>query len=632
MCGIAGFAAARPAPPAVVRARLAAMAGLLVHRGPDEGGEHVGTHVGLASRRLRVIDLDTGRMPLSDESGEVTVVYNGEIYNHPDLRRQLEARGHRFASRSDTEVLVHLWEEEGPELVHRLVGMFAFALWDERDRTLFLARDRLGIKPLFYRWADGELSFASELKSLVRDADAEPELDPDALAEYLALGYVRAPRTIYRGYRRLPPGHRLTFRGGEPAVERYWEFPTSGPSYAGSPEDAVDELEEILATAVRDRLIADVPLGAFLSGGVDSSVVVALAAREKSSPLKTFSIGFEGADELPYARMVAERYGTDHHELRLGPEACEVGPELLAYFDEPFGDPSSVPTYFVSELARRHVTVALSGDGGDELFGGYDRYAHDARWARVDRIPGPLRRAAVAPALALLPRGARGRGLLRALASSRRERFELFCAEELDPARGGLLHPELAGRTNGSGGWFDESFGRCPDLPFPARLLYVDATNYLPDDILAKVDRMSMAHSLEARVPLLDHRVVEFAAALPPEWKIRNGERKWIFKRLARRLLPHEVLDRPKQGFSLPVGEWFRGPLSGLLDDLLRPGAAALPYLHAPTVKRLVEEHRSGRREHAYTLWRLAMLERWLSDRADAGRREEPPARAAARG
>lgn len=621
MCGIAGICSPSPQARDQLARRLEEMTSLLAHRGPDEQGHFMTDHMGLGSQRLKIIDLTTGRMPVSNETGSVQVVYNGEIYNHRVLRENLRRHGHVFRTKTDTEVLVHLYEDRGAELVHDLQGMFAFALWDEEAATLLLARDRLGIKPLYYRVVGGTLFFASELKSLVTVAPDPPEIDLRALAEYLALGYIGAPRTIYRQYRKLSPGSVLQWRSGLVETDRYWRFPVATDGRARHVDEAVDLLDAQLQEAVADRLVADVPVGAFLSGGVDSSVVVAMAARCASGPLKTFSVGFAGDNELPYARKVAEEYATEHYELILDAERCGIADMLLEYFDEPFGDSSAVPTYYVSKLAREQVTVALSGDGGDELFAGYDQYAHDARWAWVDRIPRVVRRLLFETPTYFLPYGMYGWNMLRAIAADREVRYTLYRTTELNPRRGGLLSAALLDRVPRREDLFQEHLRDAATLPVAARFPYVDAVTYLPDDILTKVDRMSMAHSLEARVPILDHRVVELAAGLPMEWKLRNGERKWIFKRLAERYVPPEVLYRAKRGFSLPIARWLRAELSSRLHVLEDEESLAGAYLHRPTVCRLLAEHQRGRRDHSDVLWRLMMLEAWLRHAAnvDAG-------------
>jgi asparagine synthase (glutamine-hydrolysing) len=584
----------------------------LRHRGPDEEGAFVDATVGLGSRRLRVIDLATGRMPIANETGTIRVVYNGEVYNYRSLREELIGRGHVFQTRTDTEVLVHLYEESGTGVVERLVGMFSFVL----------ARDRLGIKPLYYRLAGGILYFGSELKSLLAVSGEHPAMDQDELAEYLALGYIRAPRTIYAGYRKLQPGSILTFQRGALRTWRYWNFPTAVGEEFPDPQAAIEALDEALRVAVVDRLVADVPLGFFLSGGVDSSLIVAIAAEHVSGRIKTFSVGFEGQHELDYARRVAEHFDTDHHELVLEPASCGIIDQLIGFYDEPFGDSSSVPTYYVSQLARQHVTVALSGDGGDELFGGYDQYAHDLRWAWTDRLPRVLRRAIFGIPARILPPGMYGWQLLHDLSGTRENRFARYVTQELDGSRGGLLREELSRGLTEPAQFFRDGIKNVAHLPFPARLLYLDATNYLPDDILTKVDRMSMAHSLETRIPLLDHRLVELAARLPVKWKLRNGDRKWILKQLARRYLPLDVLRRPKQGFSIPIREWLRGEQRELVELVAHPDALSATYLHRDTIERLIGEHHRGRRDHGHVLWRLMVFELWLrrvSGESEAG-------------
>lgn len=612
MCGFAGICLTAAESPALLGERVRRMTSTLVHRGPDEDGFHVDDGVGLGSRRLKVIDLHTGRMPIYNEDRDVVVVYNGEIYNHAELRSELQAKGHRFASNTDTEVVVHLYEEYGLDLVHRIRGMYAFALWDRSRARLLLVRDRLGIKPLHYRLSPAEISFGSELKALLAGMESTPSLDPDGVREYLALGYVRSPLTIYEGCAKLPPGHLLTWTAEDGAnVQRYWRPPTSATPFVGTPDDAVDALDTLVTDAVRERLVADVPVGAFLSGGIDSSLVCAVAAGLTSEPLETFTLGWPGSPEPAYARMVSEHIGSRHHELVVDPDCAEMGFDLLHYFDEPFGDSSSIPTYLVSELARSLVTVSLSGDGGDELFGGYQQHAHDSKWAWTDRIPRSLRRATIGRLATALPAGAFGRERLRDLARSRDERFAHFVTLELDPSQGGIGSRRIGDGTDALD-LFRARFDEAAALDPRARLLYADLTSYLPDDILVKVDRMSMAHSLEARVPLLDHRIVEFAATLPFEWKIRDGQSKWILKRLAARYLPEAVIDRPKHGFSIPIGEWLRSDLRPWLEAMDDPDAACSAFVDGQNLRRTIREHLDGRRDHSMLLWRILVLERWL--------------------
>jgi len=621
MCGLAGFCAHDPLREGEARACLQAMTRSLIPRGPDEEGFHVGRHAALGSRRLRVIDLEAGPMPLANEDGSVFAVYNGEIYNFRELRAELEDLGHRFRTRTDTEVLVHLYEEEGGDLVHRLEGMFAFAIWDAEARKLLLARDRLGIKPLFYRPTDGGIAFGSELKALTAESSETPDLDVEAIVEYLALGYIRAPLTIFRGYRKLPPGHSLEWGVDRPLmVRRYWRPPTGPEAFEGTVDKAVEELEALLLRSVEARLVADVPLGAFLSGGVDSSLVCALAASVSGTQIETFCLGWEGSPEPRYARMVADHIGSEHHELTVDSGAAEAGLELLRYFDEPFGDSSCIPTYRVSELARSHVTVALSGDGGDELFGGYQQYVNDRRLAWTQGIPRSLRRLAFGLPARLLRPGAPGRRRLHALCLSRQERFVDFVSAELDPRRGGILHPDLYGDEGLPFSLFAERFQEARSLSKGNQLLYADLTSYLPDDILTKVDRMSMAHSLEARVPLLDHRVVEFAFGLPIKWKLQGRDGKWILREVAKRYLPREVLERPKHGFSIPVARWLREDLRPWTDRLTSGDGHAMRFLHRPAVERIVREHMNGVRNHPSLIWRLLVLEHWLQEKLDSAR------------
>ncbi len=626
MCGICGVVDLGT--PAVVDgAVLRRMNGALRHRGPDEEGYHEGQHVALAMCRLRVIDPAGGSQPMANENGAVWLVYNGEVYNFRELRSDLEARGHRFRTRSDTEVIVHAYEAFGADCVRKLRGMFAFALWDAARQRLVLARDRLGIKPLYYWQRGGRLAFASELKALLQLPDLRRELDLEALDLYLTYGYVPGPPTAFRGVRKLPPGHVLALDRSGLRVERYWDFvPAERPSR--SLGDCVAELRERLQEAVRSHLVSDVPLGAFLSGGLDSSTVVALMSLEGVPPVRTFSVGFREArfDELPYARQLAERYGTEHREVVVGPEVAGRLPELLAHFDEPFGDSSAIPTYLVSELARRHVTVVLTGDGGDEVFCGYEWQRRYEVLKLLYRLPARLR--AWAPQLAhLLPAGRwrqRGRGLLADLSLSPAEgylrRMTLFDASW----RRELYHDDLRAALDGHDGlealraWLDA----LPGADFRNRMLYADTHFYCPEDCLTKVDRMTMAWSLEARVPLLDHEVVEFMATVPPEWKLRGFTSKYLLRRAIADLLPPALLRKRKQGFSVPVGPWLRGPLYPLAADLLLDGRATKRgWLRPDAVRRLLDEHRAGRADHGHRLYALLGLEVWARhylDRAPA--------------
>lgn len=595
----------------------------LRHRGPDEEGYHEAPHVALAMCRLRVIDPGGGSQPVTNEDGGVWLVYNGEVYNFRELRAELVARGHRFRTRSDTEVVVHAYEAFGLDCVRRLRGMFAFALWDARAQRLVLARDRLGIKPLYY-WRRGErVAFASELKSLLQLPEVPREPDPEALDLYLTYGYVPSPRTAFRGIRKLPPGHVLVLDRSGLWVERYWDFvPAERPSE--SLPAYVDELRERLRSAVRSHLVSDVPVGAFLSGGLDSSTVVAMMSLEGGHPVRTFSIGFrEGRfDELPYARMVAERYATEHRELVVEPEAAGQLPELLAHFDEPFGDSSAIPTYLVSELARGHVTVVLTGDGGDEVFCGYEWQRRYELLKPLYRLPEAVRARALGLAR-FVPAGPwrqRLTGLLADVSLSPAEgylrRMTLFDASR----RRELYHEDLHRALDGHDSlealraWLEA----LPDADFRNRMLYADTHFYCPEDCLAKVDRMTMAWSLEARVPLLDHELVEFMATVPPQWKLRGLTSKYLLRRAVGDLLPPALLRKRKQGFSVPVGPWLRGPLHQWARDLLLDArATGRGWLRADAVRRLLDEHRQGRADHGHRLYALLGLEVWARQYMD---------------
>jgi asparagine synthase (glutamine-hydrolysing) len=624
MCGIAGFADldAGGSTAAADRARVEAMCDVMRHRGPDDEGIHVEAGVGLGMRRLSIIDLSTGHQPIHNEDRTVWVVFNGEIYNYRELREQLEAAGHRFYTSSDTETIVHGYEQWGERVFSRLRGMFGIALWDTRARTLLVGRDRAGIKPLYYAEAGGRLFFGSEAKCVLANPEVDRELDPAALDHYLAYLYTPRDRAIFRGMHKLPPGHFLKVGDGRVDVCRYWQLPTV-QSFRGSEDDALAELEQTLGDAVRSHMVSDVPLGAFLSGGIDSSVVVALMAAASSRPVKTFSIGFDesGFNELPYAKRVAEHLGTEHHELVVRPDALDILDRVIWHFDEPFADSSAIPTWYVSEMARRQVTVVLSGDGGDELFGGYDRYLPHPRVASFDRIAPGIGRALASVAWRALPHGARGKNFLRHVGRDPQGRYldsvTFYHADE----RQQLLSADVRQRL---AGWDAEAFFRAPfarfdDLPLAAQMMSFDFETYLPEDCLTKVDRMSMAHSIESRVPLLDHQVIEFAASLPPSLKIQGGRRKHLLKELAFRLVPREWLERPKQGFGVPIGHWFRGSLRDVFGDILRsPLTRQRGYFDAAFVDRVLEEHLAGRRDHSLRLWQLLVFELWHRQYVDA--------------
>ena len=667
MCGFTGFIGGRwSSGSGKVPALLRAMAGCIHHRGPDHSDIWVDEEhrVALAHARLAIVDLSpAGDQPMWSPSGRYVIVYNGEVYNHMDLRRQLEEGGARFEWRghSDTETLlagIETWGIE--ETLKRAIGMFAFALWDRQEKALFLGRDRLGEKPLYYGWqgkgADRTFLFGSELKALSGHPAFEGEINRDALTLYVRHVYIPGPHSIYRGIAKLEPGCFLRLAQGakEPVLHRFWSAVEAAEAGVAdplrlSPDEAVDELEKLLSHAVGQQMMADVPLGAFLSGGVDSSTIVALMQAQSSRPVKSFSIGFneEEYNEAKHAKAVAEHLGTDHTELYVTPrEAMDVIPRLPAIYDEPFADSSQIPTFLVSELARRHVTVSLSGDAGDELFGGYNRYKLTAgMWRRLSRIPRPLRGAAAralttlsprawnriaAAADPILPKGAKmslpgdkihkGAGVLASrsvddlyhgLVSLWRDPEELVIGGT-EPE--GLLtgnRPALAGLTD------------------VERMMALDMVTYLPDDILAKVDRAAMSVSLETRVPLLDHRVVEFAWRLPMEYKLRGGETKWALRQVLYRHVPRSLIERPKMGFGVPVGDWLRGPMRDWAEALLDPRRLAEEgYFRPEPVRRMWQAHLEGNVNEQYRLWIVLMFQAWLeSRRAEA---EPAPARAVA--
>jgi asparagine synthase (glutamine-hydrolysing) len=604
----------------------------MVHRGPDEEGVYLGAGVGLGMRRLSIIDLERGQQPISNEDGSVWVVFNGEIYNHKELRRQLTRSGHTFRTASDTETIVHLYEELGARAVERLRGMFAFALWDSRRRLLLLARDRLGIKPLYYADLDDGVVFASELKPILQRPNIGRELNWEAVGHLFTFMATPSSWSIVKGVRKLEPARIATAADGRGMrIERYWDVEFQ-PDEHSSEDELVEQLRELLVEAVKLHQISDVPIGAFLSGGIDSSAVVATMAQLTSSRVKTFSIGFveENYSELDHARRVAEQFGTDHHELILRPDVVQIAEDLAWYLDEPFGDTSAIPTYMVSKLASEHVTVVLTGDGGDELFAGYDKYVTEQRERRYDRVPDTIRKVLGAVGRAM-PEGMAGRRLLRhfALNGSRRylDASTLFRTDELrrvfrhEAFSRIAIHDQWARSLRELG-----SIGS----DWVAALQYCDLQTYLPLDILTKVDRMTMAHSIEARPPLLDHRVVEFAATVPARYRLRDGTTKYLLKRAMRGVLPDGIIDRPKHGFAVPLARWFRGELAGFARDVLLSDACRQRELFEPKyVERLIRLHTSGR-DLDLQLWTLLSFELWCRRVLDVPRpRMQPVARAA---
>jgi asparagine synthase (glutamine-hydrolysing) len=634
MCGIAGFVESPDlrAPFARDRARdlVHRMCGVIRHRGPDDEGVWLDEGVALGMRRLSIIDLSTGHQPIHNEDQTVWIVFNGEIYNFRELRAELEAAGHRFYTSTDTEVIVHAYEQWGADAIVRLRGMFGLAIWDAKTKSLLVARDRIGIKPLYYAEVNGRLYFGSELKSILEAPDLPRELDASALDHYLSFLYTPRDGSIFKRVRKLPPGHLMTWRNGRLSLERYWRLPAD-ETYAGSEADAVRDLRRVLGDAVRSHLVSDVPLGAFLSGGIDSSLVVGLMSETSGARVKTFSIGFDepAFDELEHARRVARHFGTDHHEFVVKPDGVGILDRLISHFDEPFADSSAIPTWYVSEMARKHVTVVLSGDGGDELFGGYDRYVPHPRVVAFDRYSPRAFRRVAAIAAARLPHGARGKNFLRHVARDDQGRYldaiRFFSADEKPALLSGDLLRQLDGPDPETR--LASHFERYAHLPWPSQMMRFDADTYLPEDVLTKVDRMSMAHSIESRVPLLDNDVIEFASALPASLKIKDGRRKHVLKEVAATLLPSEILNRRKQGFGVPLATWFRGNLRELFaDTLLSPASLQRGYFQPIFVRQLVDEHLSRKRDHTLRLWQLVVFERWHQQYVDQTFPQSAPA------
>jgi asparagine synthase (glutamine-hydrolysing) len=623
MCGICGvlyYDRSRP----VSEDFLRRMNGVLRHRGPDEDGVWLQGNVGLGQCRLSIIDLSPlGHQPMCNEDGTVWITFNGEIYNYLELRSALLKKGHRFRSQTDTEAIVHLWEEEGERCVERLRGMFAFALWDANQQVLFLARDRMGKKPLFYAPLPDRLLFGSEIKAILQDPDFKRDVDLEAIHHYLAYQSVPAPYCAFKNIHKLPPAHCLLIKNGQGTPRRYWKLSyrqklqvRGATAIAALQEQIIEQLRE----AVRIRLMSDVPLGAFLSGGIDSSIIVALMAGLMDQPVKTFSIGFaeDEYNELPYARMVAERYGTDHHEFMVTPDAKAIFPELVWHYNEPFADSSAIPTYYVSKLARQYVTVILSGDGGDENFAGYPRYQLQGAYTPQPHYPSLLAR--------LLRPDARWQDFRGQGSSWWRERRRLhgLTQERLlyyyrithfhEGYQAQLYTPELRARLNGvfTVDWLLEKYRQSDATDFLDATLDVDLGLYLPDTLMTKVDIASMAHSLETRAPLLDHHFLEFVASIPPQLKLKDGvTSKYIFKKAVEPYLPTEVIYRKKMGFGVPIDHWFRHELKDMVYEvLLSRRAMERGYFQRGYIETMLTRHHHGE-SWQYLIWNLLMLELW---------------------
>jgi asparagine synthase (glutamine-hydrolysing) len=626
MCGIVGQV--RPAGQRVDRALLERMCAGLEHRGPDSRGIFCDGRAGLGIQRLRVVDLATGDQPIYNEDRSIVCVLNGEIYNFQELRADLERRGHTFATKGDTEAIVHLYEEYGVDCVRRLHGMFAFALWDERRQQLLIARDRVGKKPMHYALRDGTLSFASELSALLADEEIPRDVEPAAIDCYLAYGYVPYPLSAFRAVRKLPPAHTLVLRDGKATLQRYWRLDYGHKLDRVSQEELCERIRAAIRKATRRRLIADVPLGAFLSGGIDSSAVVAAMAEASSGPVKTFSIGFEhqSFDELPHARRIAQQFGTEHEEFIVRPDAIAVLPTIVRHHGEPFADPSAIPSYYLAQVTRKHVTVALNGDGGDESFGGYTRYVSNSLAARLDGLPDGVRRALGALGERLPAGGAvsgpvnRARRLARSMALDAPTRYAGYVGLFDAGRRASLYSGAFAAECGSSpadgvvrGPWEQASGQDVVDV-----MLEVDVSTYLVDDLIAKIDIATMAHALEARSPFLDHELMELAASIPAGMKVHGSQKKWILREALRGWLPDDILDRPKQGFSVPESDWLRTDLAGYAREvLLDRSSLDRGYFDAGEVRALIDRHAAGADVEARRLWSLLVLELWHRECVD---------------
>lgn len=622
MCGIVGFVNSDGR--GVDRDVLEAMNCAIIHRGPDDDGFYVHENVGLAMRRLSIIDLASGKQPIHNADKTKWIVFNGEIYNYQELRADLEKRGHRFYTKSDTEAVIHLYDEYGADCLQPLRGMFAFAIWDESDKSLFLARDRVGKKPLLYsHQPNGDLIFGSEFQALLQHPSISREVDYEAIDSYLSYLCIPAPQTAFKRIRKLEPGHWLRWKDGQIETKRYW-LPDFSKKIKITEEEAIEETTRILRESTRLRMISEVPLGAFLSGGVDSSTVVALMAQESDKPVKTFSIGFEEEDfsELKYAKRVAEHVGAQYHEFIVKPNALEVLPTLVEHYGEPYADSSAIPTYYVSKETRAHVTVALNGDGGDESFAGYERYAAMRIAETYHRLPRALRRAFIEEPVSLLPTSELKRSrfrdakrFLQAANLPKTERYFRWMSTFNREAKSDIYTKDFAASVSARNPsvFLDEWFARANGSGTLDATLLTDQMTYLPNDLLVKVDIASMANSLEARSPFLDHKLIEFAASLPETLKMRRFETKSLLKKVAARLVPKEVIYRRKMGFGVPVGKWFRGEMKDFVRGVLLSEKSLKRGLIKPEMmEKYVNEHTNGERDHAFQIWTLLMLELWF--------------------
>ncbi len=619
MCGITGiFNFQRKN--SIDKALLKRMTDILIHRGPDSSDYYWDSYCGLGHRRLSIIDLSSkAKQPMCNEDKSIWIVFNGEIYNFLELKKELEIKHHKFKSDSDTEVIIHGYEEYGDKIVEKLRGMFAFAVWDSDKKQLFLARDRVGKKPLFYYADEERFVFASELKAIIQDPTILREINLESVSHYLSYGYVPAPLSIFKDIFKLLPGHYLVVNNqGEVKITKYWDLVFNPSNY--SEEYCTERILQELEEATRIRMISDVPLGAFLSGGVDSSAVVALMAKNSSEPIKTFSIGFEESsfDETKYARIVAEKFGTDHKEFIVKPDAIKILPKLVWYYNEPFADSSALPSYYVANITKKYVTVALNGDGGDESFAGYDRYAVNRAMNYYQWIP-KLARYPFEQILLQLPEPAMQKNwvdkmkrFINIASCSPEDQYIRLMMTFQNEAKSELCTDKLNHLNVNSMNILRKEFIRSTQLDFQNRLLYVDVKRYLPDDLLVKMDIAAMANSLEARSPFLDHKLMEFAATIPPKFKLNGFEKKYILKKALLPILPKEILYRKKQGFGVPIGDWFRNDLYSYASDiLLDQRAISRGYFRADKIKNLLSSHLSKKKNHAGRIWNLLWLELW---------------------
>jgi len=619
MCGIVGIVRNDAGP--IDRDLLTRMNEAIGHRGPDDDGFYLNDRVGLAMRRLSIIDLKSGQQPIHNQNSTAWIVFNGEIYNYLELRKHLEELGHEFYTDSDTEAIVHAYDQYGTDCPKYLRGMFAFAIWDERNQSLFLARDRVGKKPLLYAQVGNQLIFASEFSALLLHPDVSRDVDYEAIHHYLSFICVPAPLTAYRAVRKLEPGHWLLWKNGETKIERYWQLDFSNKSSL-SEEAAGEHAVELLREAVRIRLMSEVPLGAFLSGGIDSSAVVALMAQESSERVKTFSIGFDEQDfsELHHARRVAERVGADHHEFIVRPNAMDILPTLVEHYGEPFADSSAIPSYYVSRETRQYVTVALNGDGGDECFAGYERYAAMNLAQRYTAVPAVFREGVIGKVLRTIPvdRPAvirRAKRFAAAASLTPIDRYLRWVSAFTESAKSDLYSEKFRRETNGchSANILKPWFAKANGAGIVDATLLTDTMTYLPNDLLVKMDIASMAVSLEARSPFLDHHLMEFAAGLPEKFKLRGLTTKYLLKRVLKDLVPQENLRRSKMGFGVPIGHWFRGTMQPFLRQTLLSEKALGRGLFKPeAVRAIIDQHVVHKQDHSHRLWSLLMLELWF--------------------